>query len=187
MLCSYARNLKLAHVQGRSFMCLLIWQKLYPWLFHRHCSSKFFKTLHYYNLAKGLPVCNRFDDLDLVSRLQVCQNHNKIFFFSILHLKCELSECCLLYFETACNRHPLLTQWECSATRSYVCNASGIGTRLCWDHWVFLFLFCIIVLLKFVSMGKASVCVCVCVCVCGRLEFSFVEKSAAFQTAESRG
>ena len=45
------------------------------WLFYGHCSSKVFETLHYYNLVWHLPIHARFDDFDLVSRSQVCQNH----------------------------------------------------------------------------------------------------------------
>ena len=60
-------------------MCFLIRQRLYCWLFHRHCSSEFFLfvflTLHDYKLACDLPSHARFDDLDLVSRPQLCQNH----------------------------------------------------------------------------------------------------------------
>ena len=36
---------------------------------------KFFQTLHYYSLSRSLPIDSRFDDLDLVPRSQVCQNH----------------------------------------------------------------------------------------------------------------
>ena len=53
----------------------LIWQKLFHWLFHRHCSNEIFQTLHNYNLAWGLPVLTRFDDLNIVSRSQVYQTH----------------------------------------------------------------------------------------------------------------
>ena len=49
-------------------------RKTYHWLFHRHCSSKVFQTLHYYNLAWGVPIHTRFEDL--VSMSQVCQSHN---------------------------------------------------------------------------------------------------------------
>ena len=38
-------------------------------------SSEGFQTLHNYNLARGLPVHTRFDDLHFVSRSQICQNH----------------------------------------------------------------------------------------------------------------
>ena len=51
----------------------------------------FFQTLHRYNLAQGLPSDTMFDDLDLVSRLQVCQNHKLQIVVSILvhrSLKC---------------------------------------------------------------------------------------------------
>ena len=34
-----------------------------------------FETLHDYNLVLDQPIHARFDDLDLVSRSQVCQNH----------------------------------------------------------------------------------------------------------------
>ena len=35
----------------------------------------FLRTLFDYNLARGLAVHARFDDLDLISRSQVCQTH----------------------------------------------------------------------------------------------------------------
>ena len=55
----------------------LIWQNFYCLLFYRHCSSKVFQTLlsEDYNLAWGLLIHTRFGDLGLVSRSQVCQNH----------------------------------------------------------------------------------------------------------------
>ena len=54
-------------------------------LFHGHCSSKVFQTL-YQNLAWGLPIHTRFDDLDLVSRSQVCQNNKlQIVFLILIH------------------------------------------------------------------------------------------------------
>ena len=65
-----------AHIQGRFLTYFLIWQKLYRWLFHGHCSSEVFQTLHYDNLAWGLPIHTWFNDLDLVSKSKVCQNHN---------------------------------------------------------------------------------------------------------------
>ena len=46
-------------------MCLLTLQKLYCWTLHGRCSSQVFQTLHYLNLAWGLPIDTRFDDLDL--------------------------------------------------------------------------------------------------------------------------
>ena len=65
-------------------MNFLILQELCGWLFHRHCPSKLFQTLHYYNLAWGLLIHTRIDDLDLVSRSQVCQNYNLEIVFKIL-------------------------------------------------------------------------------------------------------
>ena len=49
-----------------------------------HHSSKTFQTLHDYNLAWGLAVHTRFDDLDLISRSQVCQNHKLQIVFRFL-------------------------------------------------------------------------------------------------------
>ena len=46
-------------------------KKLCVWLFYGHCSSKVFETLLYHNLAWGLPIHARFDDLCLVSRSEV--------------------------------------------------------------------------------------------------------------------
>ena len=43
--------------------------------------AKFFPTLHDYNLAWGIPIHIRFDDIDLVSWLHVCQNHKLFFSF----------------------------------------------------------------------------------------------------------
>ena len=54
-------------------MYFMIDQNFYCWLFHEHCSSEVFQTLQHYNLAWG--VNSRFDDLDLVLRSLVCQNH----------------------------------------------------------------------------------------------------------------
>ena len=34
-----------------------------------------FQTVRDYYLARGLAIHTRFDDLDLISRSQVCQNH----------------------------------------------------------------------------------------------------------------
>ena len=34
-----------------------------------------FQTMHDYNLASRLPVHTRFDNLHLISRSQICQNH----------------------------------------------------------------------------------------------------------------
>ena len=38
-----------------------------------------FSTLQYYNLAWDVPIHTRFDGLDLVLRLHVCQNHQQQF------------------------------------------------------------------------------------------------------------
>ena len=67
---------------GRSMTHFPIWQKINCWLFHGHCSSQASQTLCYYNLAWGLPIHTRFDDLDLVSRSLVSQNNElQIVFF----------------------------------------------------------------------------------------------------------
>ena len=55
-------------------MCFFILQKL-CWLFVGHCLREVFQTLHDHNFALGLAVHTRFDDLDLILRPQVCQNH----------------------------------------------------------------------------------------------------------------
>ena len=44
-------------------------------IFQGHSSSKVFQTLYHYDLALGLPIHTRFDDLDAVSRSQVCYKH----------------------------------------------------------------------------------------------------------------
>ena len=56
----------------------------FRWLFRGQYSSKFFQTLHCYNLALGLPIHTRFDDLDPFSRAQMRQNHKLQIFFQIL-------------------------------------------------------------------------------------------------------
>ena len=33
------------------------------------CSSEVFQTLHYFNLARGLPIHTRFDDRDLIFKV----------------------------------------------------------------------------------------------------------------------
>ena len=43
-----------------------------------------FQTLHDYNLAQGLAIHTRFDDFDLISRLQVYQNHQLQLVFRFL-------------------------------------------------------------------------------------------------------
>ena len=49
--------------------------KTLSWLFGGHCLRRVFQTLRDYDLAKDPAICTRFDDLDLISRSQVCQNH----------------------------------------------------------------------------------------------------------------
>ena len=44
-------------------------------VFLGHHWSKIFQILLYYNLACGLHFDSRFDDLDFVSRSQVCQKY----------------------------------------------------------------------------------------------------------------
>ena len=53
-------------------MCFLIDKNL-SLAFGRHCLREVFQTLHDYNLAWGLEIHTRFDDLDLISRLCICQ------------------------------------------------------------------------------------------------------------------
>lgn len=43
-------------------------------LFHRHCLSMVFQTLHGFSLYSVQPVCIRFDDLDFIVRSQVVRN-----------------------------------------------------------------------------------------------------------------
>ena len=43
-----------------------------------------FQTLRDYNLAQGLSVHIRFDDLDLISRSQICQDHKLQIVFRFL-------------------------------------------------------------------------------------------------------
>ena len=43
-----------------------------------------FKILHGYNLAWGLAIHTRFDDLDLISRSRVCQNYKQYIVFRFL-------------------------------------------------------------------------------------------------------
>ena len=62
-----------ANIQGDNWHVL--WFFTGTWHFGRHCLWKVFQTLHDYNFARGLAVLTRFDDLDLISRPQVCQNY----------------------------------------------------------------------------------------------------------------
>ena len=57
-----------------------------------HCLRQVFQTLRDYNLACGLAVSIRFDDLDHISRLQVCRYHNLQIDFDF-HEKCEYVNC----------------------------------------------------------------------------------------------
>ena len=68
-------------IQGRKLMCFRTWQKLTLWLFGRHCLREVFQTLCDYNLAWGLAVYTRFDDLNLILRSQECQNCRSYFRF----------------------------------------------------------------------------------------------------------
>ena len=49
-------------------------------LFVRLYLSKVCQTVHDYNLARGLPICCRFDNLELVSKSQMRQNQILQFF-----------------------------------------------------------------------------------------------------------
>ena len=42
--------------------------------------------MHDYNFAQGLAIHTRFDDLDLISRSQVCQNHKLQIVFRFLSI-----------------------------------------------------------------------------------------------------
>ena len=66
--CHLAKRAKEAQLQQKSSLtCFLIWRKLWRWLFGGHCFREVFQTLHHYNLAWGLAIHTRFDDLDLIS------------------------------------------------------------------------------------------------------------------------
>ena len=73
-----------AHVQEIKLMCFLIWQKLLHWIFGGHCLREGFQTLSDYNLAQGLAIHNQFDDLDLISMSEVCQNRKLPIVFRFL-------------------------------------------------------------------------------------------------------
>ena len=49
--------------------------ELSHWLFGSYCVKEVFQTLHDYNVAQDLAIRTRCDDLDLISRSQVCPNH----------------------------------------------------------------------------------------------------------------
>ena len=55
----------------------------------------FLRTLFDYNLARGLAVHARFDDLDLISRSQVCQIHKLQIVFRIL-VHCSWKKCMVI-------------------------------------------------------------------------------------------
>ena len=56
--------------------------------------SEVFQLLHYFNFAWGLPIHLRFDDFDLVSRSQVCQNHKlQIVFLILVHCSLNVVWC----------------------------------------------------------------------------------------------
>ena len=58
-----------------------------------------------YNLAWGLAIHTRCDDLDLISRSQVCPNHKlKIVFLILVH--CSINNARLLHTFALCD-------WEC--------------------------------------------------------------------------
>ena len=62
--------------------------------FRGHCSSDIFRTLHDYVLVWGLPIHTEFDDFDLVSRSQVCQNHKlQIVFLILVHCSLNVVWC----------------------------------------------------------------------------------------------
>ena len=48
---------------------------LYCCHFGGHCLREVFQILHDYNLHQGLAIHSRFDDLDVISKSQVYQNH----------------------------------------------------------------------------------------------------------------
>ena len=49
--------------------------KLQRWLLGGHRLMEAFQISRDFNLAQGLAIHTRFDDLDLISNLQICQNH----------------------------------------------------------------------------------------------------------------
>ena len=54
-------------------------------LFLRLYLSKVCQTVHDYNLARGLPICCRFDNLELVSKSQVFQKRKLQFVLWLLY------------------------------------------------------------------------------------------------------
>ena len=69
-----------------------------------HCLREAFSTLHDYNLAWGLAVQTRCDELDLISRSHVCQNHNLQFFLD----SCPLYKRCMVAAHMNMIKHSML-------------------------------------------------------------------------------
>ena len=70
--------------------------------FGGHSLKEVFQTLHDYNLAQGLAIYTCFDDLALISRSHICQNHELQIIFKILF------HCSLMV-------HGCYTQWKVQA------------------------------------------------------------------------
>ena len=101
----------ISHVFKGDTRHFLIWQKLEHQLFLRHYVSEVFLILHAYNLAWCPLICTRFDDLDLVSKSQLCQT---AFFRFLSNVVLTLYSCyihwkdCLQY--TLCDSSVYLRQ-----------------------------------------------------------------------------
>ena len=81
-ICHY---FSLSHIfKGDNWHFFGINKKLSCWLFGRHCFRDVFQTLPDYNLAQGLAIHISFDDIDFISRSQVCQNHRLQILFRFL-------------------------------------------------------------------------------------------------------
>ena len=83
----------LSHMFKRGNWYVSWFDKNCHWLFHGHCSSEVFQTVHYYSIALGLPDDTRFDNLDLISRSQICQNHNCKLFLRFLSIVVQMYSC----------------------------------------------------------------------------------------------
>ena len=60
--------------------------KTLSWLFGGRCLRRVFQTLRDYDLAQDPAIRTRFDDLDLISRSQVCQNHKLQIVFRFMYI-----------------------------------------------------------------------------------------------------
>ena len=56
-------------------LLLLNLSKALTLAFGKHCLMKVLQFLNDYNLSRGLPIHTSMDDLDLISKSQLCQDH----------------------------------------------------------------------------------------------------------------